>query len=85
MTKTISQREARSLKRRVRDLEYELSRQRNAWADVWPGGVRIAQIDAGDTCGEVVRVSRKLGHAVVVTAGSDGRLFLYALQLGESK
>lgn len=80
----ISQREARELQRRVARLENQLDRQRNAWAYEWPGGVHIRTVMVNETEREAVRVARLLGHAVVVTLNSDGRLNLYATPLGSN-
>lgn len=84
MTKHITQREARDLKRRVKVLEAAEDRRRNAWADSWPGGVNIATVTADEYAQSTVRTARLLKHAVVVTLSSDGSLRLYALPLGSN-
>ena len=40
----ISQREARQLRKRVAELERQISNQRHAWAAEWPGGVHLCSI-----------------------------------------
>lgn len=80
----ISQREARQLRKRVAELEREQDRQRNAWATEWPGGVHIRTVTVDEAAREAVRVSRLLGHAVVVTINCDGRLNLYATPRGSN-
>lgn len=80
--KTISQREARELKRRVAELEAAEDLRRNAWADTWPGGVNIATLTIPDTTRAAVHTARLLKHAVVVSLTSDGSLRLHALPLG---
>ena len=81
MTK-ISQREARALRRRVNALEMMLERQRNAWADSWPGGVNIATFSADREVQAAIRTARRLNHACVVLLKSDGDVAVYALPLG---
>jgi len=85
MTKTISQREARALKRRVAELEADEDRRRNAWADIYPGGVNIATLTIPDNTRSAVHTARLLRHAVVVTLNNNGTLCLHALPLGSRK
>lgn len=76
--KSISQREARALKRRVEQLESMEERRRRRFVLDYPGGVNIAQHvynDSRDFLPAVIDNSRKLGHAVVVTA--DGATLRY--------
>ena len=80
--KTISQREARELKRRVAELEAAEDRRRNAWADTWPGGANIGTLTITDATRTAVHTARLLKHAVVVSLTSDGILRLHALPLG---
>lgn len=79
---SISQREARALKRRVQELEAMEDRRRNGWADSYPGGVNIATISGMDRSVTAIKTARLLKHAVVVTINSDGNISLYALPLG---
>lgn len=83
MSKSISQREARALRKRVAELELTLQRQRNAWRQDYPGGIDIARIAHHETA-VIAHVARKLGHAVVVTTDGDTLRF-FALPIGESK
>ena len=83
--KTISQREARELKRRVIELESIEDRRRNAWADHYPGGANIATLTIPEGARSAVHTARLLKHAVVVTLSSDGCLRLHALPLGSRK
>lgn len=82
MTKPISQREARHLRRRARELEAIINRQKNAWAETWPGGTNITTISVLDVHVTAVRVARLLGHACVATVTSDGQIAIHALPLG---
>lgn len=78
MTKTISQREARALRRRVEELESAERQRRHTYARDYPGGVNIATQNysaATEFLPAVVHNSRKLGHAVVCVA--DGARILY--------
>lgn len=80
---TITQKEARSLRARVAELEGILQDQRRHWRADWPQGVNIATV-AGASDQEpalvAVRTARRLGHAVVVVDNGP-RLALLALPL----
>ena len=81
---TISQREARRLKRRVSELERDEERRRNAWKMEWPGGTQLATILSPDpTTRAAITTARKLEHAVVATVQHDGTLLFYALPLAK--
>ena len=82
MTKHITQREARELKRRVAQFEIMEDRRRNAWATDYPGGVNIYTAQIPSDMQAVVHTARLLKHAVVATLSSDRSLRLYALPLG---
>jgi hypothetical protein len=84
MTKPISQREARALRRRVQELEDTIDRQRNAWATDWPNGTHLGSVNYGapNVLVAAARTARRLGHAVVVTCNDDNQMELYALPLG---
>jgi len=82
MSKQISQREARALRKRVNELETVLDRQRNAWADSWPGGVNITTFSADREIQVAIRTARSLNHACVVVLKSDGHIAVYALPIG---
>jgi hypothetical protein len=65
----ISQREARSLRKRVDELTAEINSRRYAWASEYPGGVHLGSVDMVNLpvlFGQIVG-ARKLKHAVIVT------------------
>lgn len=80
---TISQAEARALKRRVAQLEAAEEQRRATWAIDYPDGTQITV--TGHDSSEVpvivaIRTARRLGHAVV--AVEDGsRIRYHALPL----
>lgn len=86
MTKQISQREARRLRKRVEELELQEDRRRRAWSQEWFGGVNIAtaEFNALDRIPVAIRTARMLGHAVVVIGSDGGDLRFMALPLGKS-
>lgn len=78
----ISQREARRLRKQLRELEQRDNRRSNAWAQDYPGGTVIATISLAALPKEnsAISTARKLKHAVV--AISDGDLVrFYALPI----
>ncbi len=85
--KTISQREARALRKRVEHLEQQEDRRRNSFSANYPGGVHIGQVHVaagdGDPVLTATKTARELGHAVVVVNNSD-RLDYYALPLSKA-
>jgi hypothetical protein len=72
--KTIAQREARRLRKRVNVLEAAQRDRERRWSASWPGGTVIATAkwDANVLVPVAIRTARALGHAVVVTADDDG-------------
>ncbi len=88
MSKPISQREARQLRKRVRELGALIESQRREWRAEWPLGKCLGRltVPATSQMDEAVRVSRLLGHAVVVTADKADLVFfaMPADQKGES-
>jgi len=85
--RTISQREARALRRRVEELEQQEEIRRNAWARDYPGGVNIAQASyaaSTDFLPAVIHNSRQLGHAVVCVA-DENKVRYYALPLAKGR
>ncbi len=80
--KSISQREARALKRRVAELERLEQDRRNCWTRDWPGGATIATVTLGnrEPASVAVATARRLGHYVVATADND-ELRLYAVRV----
>lgn len=84
--KTISQREARELRRRVAELESLEESRRKAWSREYPGGVNIAQTthnSATDFLPAVINNSRRLGHAVVCIV-DENKVRYYALPLARA-
>lgn len=82
----ISQREARRLRKRVDELEEIIQKQHRSWSSSYPGGTHIATQPYNaetDFLPAIVKVSRQLGHAVVVV--NDGpKLMFYGLPLPKS-
>lgn len=77
---TISQREARKLRKRVAELEQLIEDQHRSWSKEWIGGTHIRTLDAAAN-GELraaIKTARMLKHAVVVTL-SDTQILFYAL------
>ena len=82
MSKPISQREARRFKKRVQGLETQLDDQRRRWGAKYVGGVYLGSLTRDrDWFSGRVESARMLGHAVVVTEESDGKLNFFALPL----
>lgn len=79
----ISQREARSLKKRVAELEGKLSNQHNRWAGQWPGGTHIDTIAVQPAEWHIVNTARLLGHAVVVIPSEMPKLHIYGCPLSK--
>ena len=82
MNKTISQREARRLRKRVADLENFIMITQNSYAREYPGGIHIGmfQFDSDDHRASAVYTARRLDHAVVVVADGNKRFNLYAIK-----
>lgn len=80
--KPISQSEARWLRSRIAEIEAMEDRRRNRWANSYPGGTNIATIETTEPVKAAISTARLLGHACVLTNGSDGRLLVYALPIG---
>lgn len=78
---TISQREARRLKRRVEQLERAECDRRSAYVSEWPGGVNIDSFSVDAASFAKIETARKLSHAVVVTTDHTSQLRFYALPL----
>lgn len=81
--KTISQREARALQRRVDLLQDIEERRRNEWVRQYPGGIHIASVVVSDVDAAKLRIARKLEHAVVAVNGNGNELLFYALPIAE--
>jgi hypothetical protein len=79
----ISQREARRMRKELRELrERDVARVR-AWSKDYVGGVCIVTMEAGDVALTAIRTARALGHAVVVTHSATERtLYFNAVKAG---
>jgi hypothetical protein len=75
---TISQREARRLKKRVEDLERERRQQVAAWTRDYPTGVNIETISLNDVEQATCNTAAILGHALVAKM-SGTNLLIYAV------
>ena len=83
----ISQREARRLRKRVEELEWNERERRSLWTKEYPGGVNLLTwSNPSVELSEIVRVSQALGHAVVLKRdNSSGHILLYAIKHAEDK
>lgn len=83
MSKPISQREARQLRKRVAELERQEDSRRNAWVQQYPGGVHIASFSFDNDRTEIacIGTARRLGHAVVAIHDGVRHVSFYALPL----
>jgi hypothetical protein len=77
----ISQREARSLKKRVTELEAQLSKQHNQWTHEWPGSAHIDTMTVKSEEWHIATTARKLGHAVVIVPAEHPKLKVYGCPL----
>lgn len=74
----ISQREARALRKRVKELEDQRENERNAWRMKFPG-VHIGNLTRDkDWFWGACRTARRLGRVLVVTVTEDGKFCFYA-------
>lgn len=82
---TISQREARRLRKRVEELEIQEQTRLSRWSSEWMGGTVIvyAKWKPQDSIPVAVRTARALNHAVVATADNDGTVRFHALPLAK--
>jgi len=77
MAKSISQREAHSLRKQVQVLADQIKRQRSTWNQQYTG-VEIYRFDDRNSA-DLIRVARKLGHSVVVVGDDSEIVRLVAL------
>lgn len=68
----ISQREARRLRKRVKELEEAEAKRQRRYAQDWPGGVNVATADLPTDAAVAIRTARRLRHAVVAIADDSG-------------
>lgn len=75
-----SQREARRLAQRVRELQDIQDKQRDRWATQWPDGIFIRELgfDANDPLLVSISTARKLGFPVLVTV-QGSRIVFFAV------
>lgn len=72
MSKPISQREARRLRKRVQELEGMIAQQQSGWARDFPGGTNFWTIQRlSEASVAAIGTARRLGHAVVVVNVND--------------
>lgn len=81
--KWISQREARRLRNKVRELEHQQETQLriyDRWCDEFPGGIHLVQgVQLSPECKGRVDAARLLRHAVVMV-NRNGGYDLYAVK-----
>ncbi len=77
-TKPISQREARRLKKRVKELEEEKRVALNQWRSEYPGGVCIRNFTCSDVSQAAINTAQKLGCAIIGKLRND-TLYIYAI------
>lgn len=82
--KAISQREAARLRKQVQTLEGILERQRRAYAQEFFGGVNICTIQSPREA-DLIRMARKLGHAVVAMTSDNGSSDIWMMALPHPK
>jgi len=83
MKKTISQREALRLKKRVKELEARDYARSNRYQSSYPGGVLLGNLGFSESEIELlgmVKTTYALGHHVIGKPNDDGGLTLYAVK-----
>lgn len=83
---TISQREARRLRKRVEELENAEDVRRRRWGLDWPDGIEITRMkyETGDApVATAIYTARKLRHAVVAVTDGTGLIRFVALPLAK--
>lgn len=82
MSKKISQREARALRKRVAELENRNEQNASAWAREYIGGVNVATVVVSDVSHAICRTTRKLGQALIAVPTENGKfeLSLFAVR-----
>ena len=63
----ISQKEARHLRQRVKELEERRRKERAGYASDYPGGVHLGSWEPADWFYASIKTARRLGFPVVVT------------------
>lgn len=83
MSKRISQREARRLRKRVQVLEQADELRRRVWSSEYPGGVQIEcrKWESDHPVPTAIRTARKLAHAVICLEDGNGEVRFVALKV----
>jgi hypothetical protein len=76
----ISQREARRLKKRVRELEDQQARRARQWSSEYPGGVHIDTIRITNAEACIIETAQKLGNAIVVKSAGNDQIYVYGVR-----
>lgn len=78
---TISQREARKLQKRVRELELREQSRFARWSSDYVNGTNICSygFEQNGLIHTAIKTARVLKHAVVVTTDDAGRVYFHAL------
>lgn len=77
----ISQREAQRLRRRVAELESQLSMRMTQWGTDMPSWTAIGREEATPVLHQAIRTARQLKHAVVSVESSDNQIVYFACNL----
>jgi hypothetical protein len=77
----ISQREARRLRQKVRQLEDQEHQRNRVWVEGWPNGVHLGSLAVPEWIYYSALTARKLGHAIVVTTADAGKFQFIAMRL----
>lgn len=78
---TISQREARQLRKRVEELEQREQSRFKRWGSEYPNGTNICshEFTQDGRIHTAIKTARLLKHAIVVTTDDTGRVYFHAL------
>lgn len=82
--KKISQHVARTLQKKVVEIERVIDQQRSGWSADWPGGVNIDVVNIDKPLYRSMHTARRLGHALVVIPRQNSGFYelqVYALPL----
>lgn len=80
--KKIGQRQAAWYLKRVKELERQIERQKNAFiGDFGPGWVNIEALQLTPESFAKLKTARLLGHAVVCVTSGSNTVYLYASKL----
>lgn len=79
MSKPISQREARAMRKRLREIADRERQERHAWTATWPNGVCLQSVTVDPVVYAKIETARRLGYPVVVTT-SQNALYFHAVK-----